>query len=130
MWKPNNRGRRTTCLPYLDAPGSTVPAINRPNVHRLLNLALNKTGGDWDNEAPARLLAELRDDDTADESLTGFPDDEITRLLESLEDESSPVPVPCDEIDYRVMIDCVDGEHQLELLEWLAREGLTCRALV
>ena len=78
----------------------------------------------------ARLLAELRDDETADESLTGFPDDEITRLLESLEDESSPVAVPCEEIDYRVMINCVDGEHQLELLEWLAREGLTCRALV
>lgn len=47
---------------------------------RLLNLALNKVSGRWDEEALARLLEELQAGD-ADLELTGFELDEIEKLL-------------------------------------------------
>ncbi|GAA0390397.1 site-specific DNA-methyltransferase [Paenibacillus motobuensis] len=52
---------------------------------RLLNLALNKVSGHWDNEALARLLDELQEDG-ADLSLSGFDQDEISDLISSLPD--------------------------------------------
>ncbi|AZS15349.1 ParB N-terminal domain-containing protein [Paenibacillus lutimineralis] len=47
---------------------------------RLLNLALNKVSGDWDEEALAALLDELQTAG-AELGLTGFDDTEIDRLL-------------------------------------------------
>ena len=52
---------------------------------RLLNLALNKISGTWDNELLARLMAELNEVPDVDLSLTGFGDDEIKKLLKSLD---------------------------------------------
>jgi DNA modification methylase len=52
---------------------------------RLLNIGLNKISGDWDKELLARLLAELDQAPNVDLSLTGFDDDEISKLLKSLE---------------------------------------------
>src|SRR6266540_2619202 len=52
---------------------------------RLLNVGLNKTSGSWDNELLARLLADLNQAPDLDLSLSGFADDEITKLLKSLE---------------------------------------------
>ena len=52
---------------------------------RLLNLALNKISGTWDQELLARLLAELRDVPDIDLSLSGFAEDEIKKLLKGLE---------------------------------------------
>src|SRR5205823_1907527 len=43
---------------------------------RLLNLALNRIGGDWDQELLARLLADLSAVPDLDMSLSGFGDDE------------------------------------------------------
>ncbi len=51
---------------------------------RLLNLALNKISGDWDKELLARLLADLKVEE-ADLSLTGFSEDELAKLLKSLD---------------------------------------------
>ena len=51
---------------------------------RLLNVALNQIGGEFDQELLARLLADLQDVPDVDLSLTGFADDEIQRLLKSL----------------------------------------------
>ncbi len=51
---------------------------------KLLNLALNKISGDWDQELLARLLADLRETPDVDIALSGFADDEIAKLLKSL----------------------------------------------
>jgi DNA modification methylase len=51
---------------------------------RLLNLALNKISGDWDEELLAQLLSDLSAGE-ADLSLSGFDDDEVKNLLRSLD---------------------------------------------
>jgi DNA modification methylase len=52
---------------------------------RLLNLALNKISGSWDDALLARLLADLQATPDLDLSLSGFGEDEIKDLLRSLE---------------------------------------------
>jgi DNA modification methylase len=52
---------------------------------RLLNLALNKISGSWDDALLARLLADLQASPNIDLSLSGFGEDEIRDLLRSLE---------------------------------------------
>jgi DNA modification methylase len=52
---------------------------------RLLNLALNKISGSWDEQLLARLLADLQSSPQVDLSLSGFGEDEIADLLRSLE---------------------------------------------
>jgi DNA modification methylase len=52
---------------------------------RLLNLALNKISGSWDEQLLARLLADLQSSPDVDLSLSGFGEDEIKDLLRSLE---------------------------------------------
>jgi hypothetical protein len=52
---------------------------------RLLNLALNKISGSWDDTLLARLLADLQATPDIDLSLSGFGEDEIADLLRSLE---------------------------------------------
>jgi DNA modification methylase len=50
----------------------------------LLNLALNRIGGDWDEALLARLLTELGNAPDVDLSLSGFGDDEVRDLLRRL----------------------------------------------
>ena len=52
---------------------------------RLLNLALNKISGSWDEQLLARLLADLQSSADVDLTLSGFAEDEIHDLLRSLE---------------------------------------------
>ena len=52
---------------------------------RLLNLALNRISGSWDEELLARLLSELDAAPDVDVSLSGFDDDEVAKLLKSLD---------------------------------------------
>jgi DNA modification methylase len=52
---------------------------------RVLNLALNKISGAWDNELLGRLLSELKEIPDVDLSLTGFGDDELKKYLKGLE---------------------------------------------
>jgi DNA modification methylase len=52
---------------------------------RVLNLSLNRISGDWDQELLARLLADLKPVGDIDLSLTGFSDDELAKLLRSLD---------------------------------------------
>jgi ParB-like chromosome segregation protein Spo0J len=52
---------------------------------RLLNLALNRISGEWDEELLARLLADLEEAPAVDLSLSGFGEDEIDGLLRTLE---------------------------------------------
>ncbi|HJX67357.1 MAG TPA: ParB N-terminal domain-containing protein, partial [Candidatus Limnocylindrales bacterium] len=52
---------------------------------RLLNLALNKISGSWDDALLARLLADLQASPNIDLTLSGFGEDEVRDLLRSLE---------------------------------------------
>jgi DNA modification methylase len=52
---------------------------------RLLNLALNKISGSWDEQLLARLLADLQATPNIDLTLSGFGEDEIKDLLRSLD---------------------------------------------
>jgi len=52
---------------------------------RLLNIALNKISGSFDQELLARLLGELKTVPNIDLSLSGFEDDELKKLLKSLD---------------------------------------------
>jgi DNA modification methylase len=52
---------------------------------RLLNLALNRISGSWDDALLARLLADLGASPDVDLTLSGFAEDEIADLLRSLE---------------------------------------------
>ena len=51
----------------------------------LLNLALNRISGSWDQELLARLLGELKDVPDVDITLTGFSEEELQKHLKSLE---------------------------------------------
>ncbi len=67
---------------------TTVPVVfvdvTAEQAH-LLNLALNRISGSWDQELLARLLADLDATPNIDLSLTGFGDDEIAKLLKGLD---------------------------------------------
>jgi DNA modification methylase len=66
----------------------TVPAIFvdlTVEQARTLNLALNKISGSWDEELLARMLADLSTVGDLDLSLTGFDEDELDKLLKSLD---------------------------------------------
>jgi DNA modification methylase len=52
---------------------------------QLLNLALNKISGSWDEQLLARMLADLEASPSIDLTLSGFGEDEIKDLLHSLE---------------------------------------------
>ena len=69
-------GLATVPVTYLDLPIEQA---------RLLNLALNKISGSWDEQLLARLLADLQATPNLDLSLSGFAEDEIRDLLRSLE---------------------------------------------
>jgi DNA modification methylase len=64
----------------------TVPVIwldIEANQARLLGLALNRIGGEWDEQLLAKLLADFQDD--VDITLSGFGEDELKDLLRSME---------------------------------------------
>ncbi len=66
----------------------TVPVIFvdlSPERAHLLNLALNRISGAWDQELLARLLADLQPSEDLDLTLTGFTEDELDKLLKSLD---------------------------------------------
>ena len=65
----------------------TIPTIyvdfSEDQAH-LLNLALNKISGAWDEDLLARLLSDLSDKAELDLSLTGFSDEELKKSLKRL----------------------------------------------
>ena len=66
----------------------TVPVILvdlSPEKAHLLNLALNKISGTWDQELLARLLADLQPVEDLDLTLSGFSEEELGKLLKSLD---------------------------------------------
>ena len=70
----------------------TVPVVQldiSENDAKVLNVALNKISGEWEEDKLTSLLAELKDMDDVDELLTGFDKDEIDDLLADLEHHST-----------------------------------------
>jgi DNA modification methylase len=66
----------------------TAPVIYvdlSPEQAKLLNLALNRISGEWDQELLARMLADLQGTPDVDISLSGFEEDEIAKLLKTLD---------------------------------------------
>tara|TARA_R100001463_G_scaffold2715_2_gene11161 strand:- start:3870 stop:4481 length:612 start_codon:yes stop_codon:yes gene_type:complete len=97
----------------------TVPVIIMDvsaNDAKLLNVALNKISGDWDDVKLANLLKELKYDSSVDELLTGFSEEELDTLLwdlgqddldEELREEDPDkldTPEVYDERDVRVIV--------------------------
>jgi DNA modification methylase len=67
---------------------TTVPVVFvdlSPEQSNLLNLALNRISGEWDQELLARLLQDLQQVPDVDLTLSGFAEDELAKLLKSLE---------------------------------------------
>ncbi len=56
-----------------------------PEQAKLLNLALNRISGHWDQELLARLLSDLQEAPDIDIGLSGFDEDEIAKLLKTLD---------------------------------------------
>ncbi len=52
---------------------------------RLLNMALNRIGGEWDEDLLAHMLADLQGVDGIDLALSGFEAGELDKLLKSLD---------------------------------------------
>ena len=69
-------GLDTAPVIFLDVPEDQA---------RLLNLALNRIGGTWDEALLARLLSDLDVASDVDLTLSGFAPDELSGLLRSLE---------------------------------------------
>lgn len=71
--------------------------IEIPEVkEKALNLALNRIHGEWDEQMLAELIYSIKDEEAL--ALTGFNDEEISKLLDSVsgsdeeEDEAPPLP--------------------------------------
>lgn len=95
---------------------------------RLLNLALNKVSGRWDEEALARLLSELKETGS-DFELSGFDEEELEGLLSQLNQDSiiSDFEMTEDDFDVEVAISEIDkAVTQAGDLWILGRHRLLC----
>ena len=66
---------------------------------RLLNLALNRISGTWDDELLAHMLADLNTVEAIDLSLSGFSEDELDKLLKSLDVREKKEKVEAFDVD-------------------------------
>ncbi|WP_431090813.1 ParB N-terminal domain-containing protein [Paenibacillus sp. 8b26] len=96
---------------------------------KLLNLALNKVSGSWDDEALYRLLDELQVNG-ADLSLSGFDLDEIEDLSTEFavpQDEAVDPPVTDDDFDVQRALDEIKEPETRRGDVWrLGRHRLVC----
>jgi len=88
---------------------------------KMLNIALNKIMGRWDDERLASLFTELEMTD-ADITLTGF-DDDILKKLASKEEGINFTSI------FEVIIECDNEEQQKVLYDRFIKENLKCRVL-
>lgn len=82
---------------------------------RQINLHMNRTRGQWDDQGLAEVLAWLQTQD-ADMALTGFADAEITKILDAVGDVGLPdfEPVGADEqgrLDQKAAVTCPQCGH-------------------
>jgi len=79
------------------------------NDAKLLNVALNKISGEWEEDKLTELLAELQFFDDVDELLTGFDEDELDQLLADLEEPKDGL-TDDDAIPEEVEAVCKEGQ--------------------
>ncbi|WP_256703392.1 ParB N-terminal domain-containing protein [Paenibacillus peoriae] len=96
---------------------------------KLLNLALNKVGGNWDDEALYRLLDELQESG-ADLTLSGFDLEEFEDLAAEFavpQDEALNLPVTDDDFDVQRALDEIKEPETRRGDVWqLGRHRLVC----
>ena len=81
-------GGHQTLLAARKLGWTTIPVILvdlTPTQAHLLNIALNRISGEWDQDLLARLLADLDQAPETDLALTGFGEDEVRDLLRTLD---------------------------------------------
>jgi hypothetical protein len=94
-------------------------------------LAANQltVSGGWESDGLAAILSELHELDVGLAG-TGFEDDDLTKLLASL----NPIMPSSEPVGYsqryEVVITCEDESQQINLLQQLSSQGLTVRAIV
>lgn len=100
-----------------------------PERERLLNLALNKVSGRWDDEALAQLLSELQEGG-ADLGLSGFDPEEIEELItefDGMPDTEIDLPVVEDNFDVQGALDQIKEPETRRGDVWqLGRHILMC----
>lgn len=87
-----------------------------------LNIALNKLGGEWDEEKLTALLSELGDD----ASLTGFSEEETARLTNDIESMLDNKTVEDELSDYKEVYNLslnFDRDDKDELEEYVKANG-------
>lgn len=87
-------------------------------------IADNRTAelADWDEGALAGILDSLKGEGLLAD--VGFTQDDLDKMLGG-GDAGGTDPVIGD-MEYRVVVDCNDEDHQVELLGKLRKQGLTC----
>jgi DNA modification methylase len=84
----------------------SVVRIEDSDKEKALNIALNKTGGDWDEEKLGALLSELSEEA---QKLTGFEDDELDDYLTQYDPDDADADYSQDPEDF-------DPEEEAELI--------------
>ena len=92
---------------------------------KVLNVALNKIGGEFDDDKLQSLLDEL--DGKLDLDLTSLIIDEEKKERKKREKAEKTKPV---DATFEVVIKCTDEDEQKLLYERLTEEGYECRLLV
>lgn len=111
-------------LGYKEVQVSTVN-LNEEK-EKALNLALNKTGGEWELPKLKELLQELRECDL-DIEITGFSEEEIEQVILQVEDTEIEAPVVEDDFDVQKALDEIkEPETKYGDIWKLGRHLLVC----
>jgi ParB-like chromosome segregation protein Spo0J len=120
-----------TDLRVIEAKGSELVAVRRTGLSeaqkRDLALYDNRTGelAEWDVDQL------LKDVEAGIDLSALFSDDELHNLLADAEHVSKVIADGVSEgLEYRVIVECRDERHQMELLERFREEKVPCRALI
>ena len=95
---------------------------------KALNLALNKTGGNWDLKKLEVVFEDLKLTDL-DFEMTGFSDIEVNQLGRYMNEDQDGSPQLGD-LEYQIIINCENENHQIRLLKKFNKEKIKCRPLI
>src|SRR5260221_574420 len=103
--------------------------VDERTARRIL-LADNKTSDDanYDEEALARILEEVRNDD--DFAGTGYSEADLDKLIKKVGDEVIEAGAELEGLEYRIIVECASEADQATLLARLEGDGLRCRPLI
>jgi len=96
---------------------------------KALNLALNKTGGNWDLKKLEIVFKDLKLTDL-DFEMTGFSEIEVKQLGKYMDNNQDSSPKLGDGLEYQIIINCKDEFHQIKLLKKFEKEKIKCRPLI